>query len=186
MMHLPDKLARYLRVTPGSDAHRLAGPLWAEALALAAPATWSERMDTAGFLEAFAPHAAASDDLARTLQGCPEVRLMAATIGDALETRARELFAQAQPFAGFMLDRMGSYLVEAPMRELHRGVRACLRQAGGDATRRYSPGYGDFSLQAQACFVRLAGQALPQLRLTSAFMLLPEKSVTAVCGLLPR
>ena len=82
-----------------------------------------------------------------------------------------------------MLDRMGSYLVEAEMRGLHAAIRAENAASGLVTTRRYSPGYKDFSLEAQAHFMRLMAGDLPGITLSSAFMLTPDKSVTAVCGI---
>lgn len=180
---IPQSVLRYLRIQPGTHACDEAQPLWQEALALSHPCTWKKRLGMDEFLDAFAPHAAESADLSRTLTDCYAVVLMATTIGSALETRGREYFSQGRPFAGFMLDRMGSYLVEAEMRGLHASVRAGNAASGLVATRRYSPGYKDFSLEAQAHFMRLIGEALPGLTLSSAFMLTPDKSVTAVCGI---
>ncbi len=182
---LPAQLLRSLRVTPDSNAGREAAGLWQEASALVRLQTWQMRLGIESFLDAFHPHARQSKDLARTLEGCPEVWLGAVTIGDALEQRSREYFQLGRPFAGYMLDRMGSFLAEASMRRLHAKVRAQCAQTHGRATRRYSPGYGDFALQAQTHFLRLAGDALPGLQLTSGFLLLPEKSITAVCGCMP-
>jgi len=183
MDDIPLKVLRYLRIQPDSPPHVQARPLWSEAQGLAQPRTWQATLGIQDFRKAFAPHAAASADLARTLDGCETVELMAVTIGEALETRGREYFSQGRPFAGFMLDRMGSFLVEAAMRGLHAGVRARYAGQGLRTTRRYSPGYGNFSLEAQEHFIRLIGDALPDLRLTSGYLLIPEKSVTAVCGI---
>lgn len=197
MEHLPAKLARYLRIAQGSEAYDKALPLWREALALTTPAAWTMRLPMEGFIDAFAPHAAISRDLGRTLGGCHEVVLMAATIGAALEERSDEHFAAGRAFAGYMLDKMGSYLVESGMRALHAQARQgrpadglareChqvrARADASRATRRYSPGYGDFALEAQAHFIRLIGGSLPGLTLTQGFILHPRKSVTAVCGL---
>ncbi|MFZ5425343.1 MAG: hypothetical protein ACOZEN_00070 [Thermodesulfobacteriota bacterium] len=182
MPTIPDKLARYLRVTPGTETHGQSGPVWAEARNLAATRTWSLEMSLPGFLAIFGPHAGRSVDLSRTLRGCGSVVLMAATIGDDLERRSAEHFAQGRPFAGYMLDRMGSYLAESAMRELHAAARRKAESFGGAATRRFSPGYGDFSLEAQAHFMRVIGRDMPGLELTAGYILSPQKSVTAVCG----
>ncbi len=182
MPPIPDKLARYLRVLPGSETYDQSVPVWAEAQDLAAPCTWSLELSLPGFLAIFGPHADRSVDLSRTLRGCGSVVLMAATIGDALERRSAEHFAQGRPFAGYMLDKMGSYLAEAAMRGVHAAARKKAESFGGTATRRYSPGYGDFTLEAQAHFMRLIGEDMPGLALTSGYLLTPQKSVTAVCG----
>lgn len=183
MSAIPQSVLRYLRIQPDTHSCAEALPLWQEALALSQPRIWRKRLDMGEFLDAFAPHAAESADLARTLAGCREVVLMAATIGSALETRGCDYFSQGRPFAGFMLDRMGSYLVEAEMRGLHAAVRSGNAASGLVTTRRYSPGYKDFSLEAQVHFMRLIAGELPGLSLSSAFMLTPGKSVTAVCGI---
>lgn len=182
MTAIPQSVLRYLRIKPGTHGSDEALPLWLEAQALLQPRTWQKNLSLDEFLDAFAPHAAASVDLSRTLTGCRAVVLMASTIGSALETRGRDYFSQGRPFAGFMLDRMGSYLVEAEMRGMHAAVRAENAASGLVTTRRYSPGYKDFSLEAQAHFMRLIAGDLPGLTLSSAFMLTPDKSVTAVCG----
>lgn len=180
---LPPKILRYLRIAPGTPPAYEAAPLWAEAQALARPAVWRMGLPMADFLREFAPHAAQSRDLARTLDGCAATALLAATIGEGLERRAGDYFARDRPFAGYMLDRMGSFLAEAAMKELHAAERRRQALRGGTATRRYSPGYGDFPLEAQAHFLRLAATALPGLALTAGFALTPAKTVTAVCGL---
>jgi len=185
MHDIPVKVLRYLRIQPDTNASREAAPLWEEALSLAQARTWRMTLGISEFHDAFAPHAAQSANLSRTLEGCDRVEIMAASIGEALESRGREYFSQGRPFAGFMLDRMGSYLVEAAMREMHAGVRAEHAGAGERVTRRYSPGYGDFSLEAQAVFLRLIGDALPGLRLLPSLLFIPEKTVTAVCGIAP-
>ncbi|GFK92636.1 hypothetical protein NNJEOMEG_00461 [Fundidesulfovibrio magnetotacticus] len=177
------RLLRHLRLKPDTPAAAEALPLWDEALALARPTTWREQLPIGDFLREFAPHAAQSRDLARTLVGCTSVVLLAATLGEGVERRAGERFASGRPFAGYVLDRMGSFLVEQAMKELHAGVRSGQATRGGRATRRYSPGYGDFPLEAQAHFLRLAGPALQGLGLTAGFALVPAKTVTAVCGL---
>jgi hypothetical protein len=185
MTEIPLKLMRYLRVTPDSDAAHQALPLWGEAQELAQARTWQATLSIQEFYETFAPEAAASAALARTLAECDRVELMASTIGEALEARVREYFATNSPFAGYMLDRMGSFLVEAAMRGMHASARARHAERGERVTRRYSPGYGDFPLAAQGHFLRLIGNALPGLTLMPSFLFIPEKTVTAVCGIAP-
>ncbi|WP_243361196.1 hypothetical protein [Fundidesulfovibrio terrae] len=182
MRDIPVKVLRYLRVEPGSNAWQEALPLWEEAQTLAQTRTWQATLPVREFYQAFAPQAEQSADLTRTLSGCDRVELLAATIGEALEARGREYFSGGRPFAGFMLDRMGSFLAEAAMRGLHARVRARHAATGERVTRRYSPGYGDFSLEAQGHFQRLMGDSLPGLTLLPSFLFIPEKTVTAVCG----
>lgn len=172
------KLLRRLRLEPGSPEAALAAEAWGLALELARPAAYCERMDIAGFLECFEPHARPSSYLMSRLDGCPEVWILAATIGPALEDRARELFTSGQAFSGYVLDYFGTWLVDQVLRKEIAGLRKRI----GSTTTRLSPGAKDFPLAAQAVFVRLAGNALG-MTLTSGSFLHPQKSVTTILGL---
>jgi hypothetical protein len=54
---------------------------------------------------------------------------------------------------------------------------------GCTATRRYSPGYGDFALEANRVFVELASGAMAGLEMGDGGLLRPEKTITAIKGL---
>ena len=59
----------------------------------------------------------------------------------------------------------------------------CLRE-GLHTKPRFSPGYGDFSLEHQRDFMRILDlENSLGLTLTGSLLLVPEKSVTAVIGL---
>lgn len=169
------RLLRWLRLKHGTHEAQEAAALWAEAQALAHPATWRAKMLREDFLTRFHPYAQASAHLTRVLAGCPQIWLLVATIGPALEIRSAAYFEQGRAFASYVLDRMGTALVEQTMRDL---ARSC----GPDVTRRYSPGYKDFALEAQRPLVEMVGKALPELQRTSGCMLQPAKSITAVMG----
>jgi hypothetical protein len=62
--------------------------------------------------------------------------------------------------------------------------RRLLREMKTVTKRRFSAGYGDFALENQEAIHRLLGLARLSVELTESFMLLPEKSVTAVAGIL--
>lgn len=83
-----------------------------------------------------------------------------------------------------MLDRLGSYLVGRQIRLLDRRVARQAATQGLAVTRRYSPGYQDFSLEAQPVFLALAAAEVPGLHLSPTGLLWPEKSITAIKGLL--
>ena len=196
------RLLRWLRLSPGTPEALEAAVVWSEALALARPATWRVEMHREDFLARFHPFAQASLHLGRVLEGCPRVWLLAATIGPDLEERVAAYFAHDRPFAGYVLDRAGTLLVE-------RAMRGLIRQCGPGLTRRYSPGYKDFALEAQRPLLEMVAQrpllemvaqrpllgmpaqarraeaAGPGLRLTDGCMLQPGKSITAVAGVRP-
>ena len=158
--------------------------LWKEAHILLNAYEWRMLLPADVFLDRFHPYARESKAVSRLLSGACQIWLMAVTLGGALEQRSREYFAQNRSFHGFILDRMGSFLVEEKMRELDGKITRECADNGDSATRRYSPGYQDFSLEAQRVFIELIGTDIPDLALTTGFLLKPEKTITALKGVL--
>ena len=176
------RIKRYLQLGGQDQAETRAQAIWLEALDLAQPECWHDIIPMNEFLQMFAPYAQASQALQRLLEDCGQVALMTVSLGAQIEELAKKLFARHEAFAGFMLDRMGSYLAEWCMSSLDQKLTQSLEARDLRATRRYSPGYKDFSLEAQKVFVELAGHAIPGLKLGPGNLLLPEKSITAVKG----
>lgn len=180
---LNDRARKYLQVEP--ERVGLVAPLWQEAHDLVRPAAWWQVLDLAEFQEAFAPHAAASRALSRHLEGAGQVALMAVSLGAELEAAAKRCLNEGEVFRGYILDRAGSYLAEHQMAALDNHLEDLLGGQGRRLTGRYSPGYQDFPLAAQRAFLRLAGPAMPGLCLGPGDLLQPEKSVTALKGVVP-
>lgn len=124
-------------------------------------------------------------DIARHVEGCPEVVLLAVTLGapsEMLLRRERALSATD----GLLVDACASSLVEQAANVLseHIAEEAAARSLA--ATSRFSPGYGDLPLSCQPAFLAACGadRALG-IRATAAHLLVPAKSITAVIGLHP-
>lgn len=183
---LNGRVFRYLRVGDNPTAVKTAEDLWKEALGLVVPVTCTRWLEANDFFSIFHRYAQESSDIRRLLANATDVCLMIATVGPALEQRARDYLANRETFRGYMLDRMGSYLVEHFIRQLDATVERQLAARGMGFTRRYSPGYGDFSLEAQSVFVNMLSDIMPNLKITAHGLLLPEKTVTAIkAGLVP-
>ena len=109
-------------------------------------------------------------DIARHVEGCTRVVLLAVTLGaqsEMLLRRERALSATD----GLLVDACASSLVEQAANVLN-------------ATSRFSPGYGDLPLSCQPAFLVASGadRALG-IHATAAHLLVPTKSITAVIGL---
>ncbi|MCH3967899.1 MAG: vitamin B12 dependent-methionine synthase activation domain-containing protein [Atopobiaceae bacterium] len=122
-------------------------------------------------------------DIAHHLEGACAVGVMAVTLGAGVDQELRRL-SLTDALGQVLLDACATTLVE-------RAADACEARLVAEADRRglflnarYSPGYGDLPLDAQrpllACLD--AGRGLG-LTLTASSLLVPTKSVTAVCGL---
>ena len=122
--------------------------------------------------------------LSRNLSGCDEVYLMAATLGlgpDRLIARAQ---ASGAMHLAVALQAASAAMIEAWCDEVNDGLRREAAGRGKVLRPRFSPGYGDFSLDAQVGIFRLLGvQKTIGVTLTDSLLMLPTKSVTAVIGI---
>lgn len=123
----------------------------------------------------------ASKNLARHLQGCRQLVVLAATLGSNADIVLRRLsllnVAEAAAAQAVCAALIESYCDEVQL-EIAAAVQSLHLKA------RFSPGYGDWQLQDQRKLLALVdcGKKIG-LTLTDGYMLTPVKSVTAVIGL---
>jgi hypothetical protein len=173
----------HIRIADNPVALDIAEELWREAWSLIDPAEWTSCIKREDFFSIFHPYAQQSSAVRTLLSDAVGVCLLLATLGPSLERRAKDYLADKESYRGFILDRFGSYLVEEKIRSLDDRVEIQSRANGSRCTRRYSPGYGDFSPEAQMVFVEKARDEIPFLKIVSGGMIFPEKTVTAIKGI---
>jgi hypothetical protein len=125
--------------------------------------------------------------LAAFLQECGEAVLMGATAGGEVMAAIAEDVTGNRLTRGVVIDAVASEMVDASLdwimsyfsRELRRENKAL-------KPHRYSAGYGDFLLANQATMFRLLELARLGVHITASFLLIPEKSVTAIAGVVSR
>lgn len=122
--------------------------------------------------------------LAKNLDGCDEVFVMAATLGmgpDRLIARAQAAGAMHRAVA---LQAVSAAKIEAWCDAVNGELREQAARRGRRLRPRFSPGYGDFSLDCQPGLFRLLGvQRSIGITLTDSLLMIPTKSVTAVIGI---
>ena len=123
-----------------------------------------------------------SRSLLRNLQGCSEVILFAATIGEGADLLARK-YGRINVAKAVVMQAAAAAMIEAFCDEENEKLRAEAAEKGLYLRPRFSPGYGDFSLDHQRDFARvLEMQKTVGITLTESMLMLPSKSVTAVIG----
>jgi hypothetical protein len=121
--------------------------------------------------------------LARFFGECREALLMGATAGSAVMAAIAEDTGGNRLTRGVVFDATASEMVDASMdwiisyfaRELRRENKALTEK-------RFSAGYGDFLLENQQTIFRLLELERIGVQITASFILIPEKSVTAIAG----
>lgn len=125
-----------------------------------------------------------SRNLSAMLEECSEIILMGATVGREVTERIAYEVNEGNASLGLIIDSVASQKADACLDWMTAFVNRMLRKEGKVITaRRYSPGYGDFSLANQRIIYNLLQLAKLDLELTEKYILIPEKSVTAVTGI---
>ncbi|MBQ9132206.1 MAG: hypothetical protein IJX62_07030 [Clostridia bacterium] len=124
-----------------------------------------------------------SKDLAVYLSDCRSCLLMGATVGLELD-RLIARYGRVSPSRALLLQAIGSERVEALCDVFLADARIEYEKKGQSLKPRYSPGYGDLSLEAQIpLFAALDCQRQIGLSLNGSLLMSPTKSVTAIVGI---
>lgn len=124
-----------------------------------------------------------SENLAKNLRDCEEVIFMAATLGpgpDRLMNRYQKLHISKAA----VLQATAAAAIESYCNELQSEIADDLSGENLFLRPRFSPGYGDLSLNVQADFLGMLDAAKQAgIVLSDGGVMIPEKSVTAVIGI---
>lgn len=118
----------------------------------------------------------------RKLDGCDKAVVFAATVGLGID-RLIKKYAQVSPAKALLMQAIGAERIESLCDAFCREIQQ--EQACGEkATARFSPGYGDFPLQAQVpMHAALQCYKYIGVTLNDSLLMTPTKSVTAIFGL---
>ena len=111
--------------------------------------------------------------------GDPSVVFTMATLGDELE---RTCGADEPVSRQLVFDTVGSLLAEMVADLLESDWRAHVETLGLQYSRRFSPGYCDWALDGQSVIAASLDPERLGVRLTSHFVMIPSKSVSAVAA----
>ena len=123
--------------------------------------------------------------LARNLAGCSKVILIASTIGPVADNLIRR-FTKLDAAKAAIMQAAGAMFIESYLGSFNAQLEKEAEEQGFKLHSRFSPGYGDVSLEIQRHFFSI----LPctqriGLTLTNSLVMAPEKSVTAFIGMEP-
>lgn len=123
-----------------------------------------------------------SCDLARNLRNCSQVIIFASTLGPQCDQLIRRTQVK-DPVMAAVLQASGAMYIEKCVDLLNEKIKAEAATRGKTCRPRFSPGYGDLSLEVQKDFFRLLPCQKIGLSLMDTLIMSPEKSVTAFIGL---
>ncbi len=122
-------------------------------------------------------------DMYELLGGCEYCSILGVTLGIQVDRRI-DYYSRTQLSKGLILNACATAAVEALCEEAEARVQQQAAEEGLTATRRFSPGYGDFDVAVQHSLLGiLDAYKTIGLTATESCMLVPRKSVTAIIGL---
>ena len=133
-------------------------------------------------LVSFADVKIPSKDLARNLRDCSQVVIFASTLGSQCDLLIRRTQVKDQVKAA-VFQATGAMYIEKCVDLLNEKIRREFEEQGYKVRPRFSPGFGDVSLEVQKDFFRLLPCNRIGLTLMDTLIMSPEKSVTAFIGL---
>ncbi|MFA6715935.1 MAG: vitamin B12 dependent-methionine synthase activation domain-containing protein [Victivallaceae bacterium] len=126
----------------------------------------------------------ASRKLAELLKDSGSLVLFAVTAGTDIVAGAEELAVHSDGVGALTYDAVGSEMVDAAAEWIQQYLNRQLKRGNEILTkRRFSPGYGDLDLKNQALLFKLLEIEKLGVKLTKDFLMLPEKTVTAIAGI---
>ena len=124
-----------------------------------------------------------SKNLCKNLEGCDSAVLFGATVGLYMD-RLIAKYGRVSPAKAVMMQAVGAERIEALCDAFNADVRAKAEENGHFTKPRFSPGYGDLSLETQKdIFAVLDCPRKIGLSLNDSLLMTPSKSVTAIIGL---
>ncbi|HBI47466.1 MAG TPA: methionine synthase [Smithella sp.] len=126
----------------------------------------------------------ASKKLSTFLRDCREAVLMAATTGNAIMEAIKEKTRQDDLGAAVVYDATASEMADAGLDWIMDYLNHQIRREGKTLLpRRFSAGYADFDLENQRAIYDILQMGKISITITPRFILIPEKSVTAIGGI---
>lgn len=124
-----------------------------------------------------------SNDLYEVLKDCNECILMAATLGIDIEKDIKK-YSCTELTKGIIIDSCATTAIEEVCDKVQNEIENNILKNGQYLTFRYSPGYGDLSIEKNTEILTiLNGQKEIGLTITNSGIMIPRKSVIAIIGI---
>ena len=118
------------------------------------------------------------------LKDCDKVVCMAVTVGEDIENEVTKKFQNGEYISSILLDAAATAAVEQAADAMEKAIEQNPLIRGYSMRWRFSPGYGDWSLEQQMELFRLSNAETIGIKLSSSLMMIPRKSITAIIGLI--
>lgn len=124
-----------------------------------------------------------SKDIYKLLENCDECIIIATTIGMEIEKEIRK-YSYTELTKSIILDACATTAIEEFCDLIQENLKLKLSNQGKYITNRYSPGYGDLSIDANIEIINILNSSKEiGLTITENKIMIPRKSVIAIIGI---
>jgi len=116
-------------------------------------------------------------------EGLSHVALFLCSAGSEITDRASELVHKGDLVEGYLLDVLGSVLVEKAMDKIHDNLSTNMREKKLSISNRYSPGYCDWNVKEQKQLFDFFPKNFCNVTLSDSCLMLPAKTVSGIIGI---
>lgn len=117
------------------------------------------------------------------LRNAEQYAFFVATAGPGPETLSRSLMEKGHFLEGYIVDLIGSGIVESVAAHLHRLIKNRAESRGKRVTNRYSPGYCSWDVSEQQKLFGLLPPGFCGISLSESSLMQPIKSVSGIIGI---
>ena len=121
--------------------------------------------------------------IARLLEQCEKVGVFVLTIGNHLEEMVAYLAENGLVLQATVLDAIGSGAAEQLAVFVEDRIKNVASYLGLSISRRFSPGYCDWSVEQQEMIFHALNNNSAGVRLTEEYLMLPRKSISGIIGI---
>ena len=119
----------------------------------------------------------------KMLNNAEEYIFFMVTAGSAPESLSRTLLEEGQYLEGYLVDLIGSGIVESAANQLHDHIRSMAASRGLKATNWYSPGYCSWNVIEQQKLFSLIPAGCCGITLSDSSLMSPIKSLSGIVGI---
>jgi hypothetical protein len=111
------------------------------------------------------------------------IAVFVCTAGEEIGNRSRELMSGGDPLKGYIMDTIGSVVVDAAADMMQKDLETSVFQSAYKITNRYYPGYCGWSVEGQHNLFGLIPDNFCGIRLTHSALMDPVKSASGIIGI---
>jgi hypothetical protein len=119
----------------------------------------------------------------RQIKSAGSIAIFACTAGQGISDWSKKLMAEGDLTAGYIIDVVGSEVVEAAVDKLQLMLSEQMTAAGLKISNRFSPGYCRWNVSEQHQLFSLLPDNFCSIRLSSTALMHPLKSVSGIIGI---